>query len=231
MGAQRVVAALSVQTSRGPLYEVDTRLRPSGAQGLLAVSVDSFAKYQREDAWTWEHMALTRARVIYGTEQDRAAVDAVITRTLAKSRDQAQLTADVVKMRGEMAAHKKPSGGLDVKLLPGGLVDLEFVVHFYQLLHQEAFDPRLPQAIIGLASAGLVDARLGEAHDLLTRLLVCCRFLAHGLKEPEDVPPNVAALIARACGFGSWDETLAAYDEARQCVTEHWSRIAKGMAA
>src|SRR3546814_9269405 len=54
--AQRVVAALSVQTSRGPLYEVDTRLRPSGAQGLLAVSVDSFAKYQREDAWTWEHM-------------------------------------------------------------------------------------------------------------------------------------------------------------------------------
>src|SRR3546814_9962609 len=72
-------------------------------------------------------MALTRARVIYGAEEDRAAVDAVITRTLAKSRDQAQLRADVVKMRGEMAAHKKPSGGLDVKLLPGGLVDLEFV--------------------------------------------------------------------------------------------------------
>src|SRR3546814_11504034 len=119
--AQRVVAALSVQTSRGPLYEVDTRLRPSVAQGLLAVSVDSFAKYQREDAWTWEHMALTRARVIYGAEEDRAAVDAVITRTLAKSRDQAQLRADVVKMRGEMAAHQKPSGGLDVKILPRGL--------------------------------------------------------------------------------------------------------------
>src|SRR3546814_19634211 len=68
-------------------------------------------------------------------------------------------------------------------------------------------------------------------HDALPILLVCCRCLAHGLKEPEDVPPNVAALIARACGFGSWDETLAAYDEARQCVTEHWSLIAKGMAA
>src|SRR3546814_5165368 len=132
---------------------------------MLAVSVDSFAKYQREDAWTWEHMALTRARVIYGTEQDRAAVDAVITRTLAKSRDQAQLTADVVTMRGEMAAHQTPSGGLDVKLLPSGLVDLEFVVHFYHLLNQEAFDPRMPQALIGLASAGLVDARLGEAHE------------------------------------------------------------------
>src|SRR3546814_12892278 len=60
---------------------------------------------------------------------------------------------------------------------------------------------------------------------------LCCRFLAHGLKEPEDVPPNVAALLASACGFGSWDETLAAYDEARQCVTEHWSLIATGIAA
>src|SRR3546814_20774753 len=84
--AQRVVAALSVQTSRGPLYEVDTRLRPSGAQGLLAVSVDSFAKYQREDAWTWEHMALTRARVIYGREEDRAAVDGEIGRASGRER-------------------------------------------------------------------------------------------------------------------------------------------------
>src|SRR3546814_15065288 len=108
-------------------------------------------------------------------------------------------------MRGEMAAHKKPSGGLDVKLLPGGLVDLEFVVHFYQLLHQEAFDPRLPQAIIGLASAGLVDARLGEAHDRLNRLLVCCRVLAQGLQEPEDVPPNVAARVAPPWRVGQWD--------------------------
>src|SRR3546814_8223210 len=128
-------------------------------------------------------MALTRARVIYGAEEDRAAVDAVITRTLAKSRDQAQLRADVVKMRGEMAAHKKPSGGLDVKLLPGGLVDLEFVVHFYQLLLQEAFDPSLPQAIIGLTSAGLVDSSLCGAPDPLTRRPVSCRFLPTRLKE------------------------------------------------
>src|SRR3546814_13750204 len=84
--AQRVVAALSVQTSRGPLYEVDTRLRPSGAQGLLAVSVDSFAKYQREDAWTWEHMAFTRARVIYGAAEDRAAVDAEIASASCRER-------------------------------------------------------------------------------------------------------------------------------------------------
>src|SRR3546814_18369871 len=133
--AQRVVAALSVQTSRGPLYEVDTRLRPSVAQGLLAVSVDSFAKYQREDAWTWEHMALTRARVIYGAEEDRAAVDAVITRTLAKSRDQAPPRAGVVKMRGELAATKKHSAGLAGELLHGGRGDLEFGLPFYPPTH------------------------------------------------------------------------------------------------
>ncbi|WP_163360765.1 hypothetical protein, partial [Klebsiella aerogenes] len=63
---QRVTAALSVPTPAGPLYEVDTRLRPSGAQGPLVVSLDGFEKYQREDAWTWEHMALTRARPVYG---------------------------------------------------------------------------------------------------------------------------------------------------------------------
>src|SRR3546814_7220689 len=104
-------------------------------------------------------------------------------------------------MRGEMAAHKKPAGSLDVKLVPGGLVDLEFVVHFHQLQAQIAFDPRLPQAIVGLASAGLIEARLGGAHDLLTRLLICRRFLAAGAAEPGDVPENVAAMIAHACGL------------------------------
>ncbi len=221
--AQRVVAALSVQTARGPLYEVDTRLRPSGAQGLLAVSIDSFALYQRESAWTWEHMALTRARVVHAAPEDRAAFDTIITRTLCRPRNEAQLTADVIKMRDDVATHKKPAGSLDVKLAPGGLVDLEFVVHFHQLLGQIAFDPQLSQAIAGLVAGGLVDARLGQAHDLLTRLLICCRFLARDAAEPEDVPANVAALIARACGFETWQATLAAYADARQCVGGHWN--------
>ncbi|WP_164105578.1 hypothetical protein, partial [Stenotrophomonas maltophilia] len=75
---QRVTAALSVPTPAGPLYEVDTRLRPSGAQGPLVVSLDGFEKYQREDAWTWEHMALTRARPVYGSQEARAKVQAII---------------------------------------------------------------------------------------------------------------------------------------------------------
>ena len=223
--AQRVVAALTVRTAQGALYEVDTRLRPSGAQGLLAVSMESFAQYQRESAWTWEHMALTRARLIHGDDRDRVQLDAIIAKTLNQPRDEAVLAHDVVAMRQEMAKHKKPAGTLDVKLVPGGLVDLEFVVHFHQLNAGVAFDPRLPQAIVGLAASQLVEGRLGAAHDLLTRLLICRRFLAADAAEPGDVPQSVAALVASACGFADWDRLLAAYADARQCVTRHWQLI------
>src|SRR5690606_37449415 len=84
---QRITNALSVATAAGPLYEVDTRLRPSGAQGLLAVSLDSFARYQREEAWTWEHLALTRARPVFGSMRARAALEAVLVETLERPRD------------------------------------------------------------------------------------------------------------------------------------------------
>src|SRR3546814_18347798 len=108
-------------------------------------------------------MALTRARPVWAADDDRAVVETVIFKTLSQARREAQLVQDVIRMRGEMAAHKKPAGSLDVKLVPGGLVDLEFVVPFHQLQAQIAFDPRLPPAIVGLASAGLVEARMGEA--------------------------------------------------------------------
>lgn len=230
--AQRVVAALSVHTGQGALYEVDTRLRPSGAQGLLAVSVDSFEQYQRQNAWTWEHMALTRARVICGAHEDRVRLDTIIAKTLSQTRDPAKLVRDVVDMRDEMARHKRPAGSLDVKLVPGGLVDLEFVVHYHQLAHAIALDPRLPQAIVGLAASGMVEARLGVAHDLLTRILISRRFVAADAVEPNEVQPGVAAFIAKACGFADWQALLAAYDEARQCVTRHWEAIVtKGDAA
>ena len=127
--AQRVTAALSVATAAGPLYEVDTRLRPSGAQGPLSVSLDGFARYQREDAWTWEHMALTRARPIFGSSGARDAVQAIVDDVLNGARPERDILADAIKMREEMATHKPPAGPLDAKLLPGGLVDLEFAVH------------------------------------------------------------------------------------------------------
>ena len=108
--APRVTAALSVPTASGPLYDVDTRLRPSGTDGMLAVSLESFARYQSEQAWTWEHMALTRARPVFGSAEGRAELQAVIDATLGRPRDPARLIADAVAMRAEMASHKAAEG-------------------------------------------------------------------------------------------------------------------------
>jgi glutamate-ammonia-ligase adenylyltransferase len=220
--AQRVIAALSVPTAEGALYEVDTRLRPSGAQGPLAVSLDSFARYQREDAWTWEHMALTRARGLFGPPAALAELDAIVASELRRERDPEQLRADVLKMRAEMARHKPAKGPLDVKLARGGLVDLEFVVHFLQLRDKVALVPGLAAAVGGLCDAGLLPPAMREAHGVLARFLVAARLLAPDAREP---PPAARAVLAKACGAGDWDNLTANLVAARRAVAETWQAV------
>jgi [glutamine synthetase] adenylyltransferase / [glutamine synthetase]-adenylyl-L-tyrosine phosphorylase len=220
--AQRVSAGLSVPTAAGPLYEVDTRLRPSGAQGPLVVSLDGFERYQREDAWTWEHMALCRARPVYGSDAARYAVQAILDVELARPRESGKVIADAVKMRGDMAAHKPPKGTLDVKLCEGGLVDLEFAVHVTQLLHNAGFRPQLGEAITELATAGLAPTGLAEAYRLLTRLLVTARLMAPDAEAPPDA---TCALIAHACGQPDWETLLASVEVMRQEVSAFWTAI------
>lgn len=222
--ATRVTAALSVPTAAGPLYPVDTRLRPSGAQGPLAVSLDSFARYQREDAWTWEHMALTRARPVFGSAEARAAVDRTIAAVLAGERPARDIAAEAHVMRAEMARHKPPAGPLDAKLLPGGLVDLEFAVHVAQLIHRTGFDPHLGRAVDALAKAALAPAAMRDAHDLLTRLLVTTRLVA-----PDAEPPAEATrtLIACALRLESWEAVLAAFAAARHDVERFWAEATR----
>lgn len=223
--AQRITAALSVPTAAGPLYPVDTRLRPSGTQGPLVVSVESFARYQREDAWTWEHMALTRARPVFGSPAARAAVTGVIAEVLEGARPERDLPVEAATMRADMAQHKPPAGPLDAKLLPGGLVDLEFTVHLAQLLHRSGFDPDLRVAIPALTAAGALPDGLLTAHDLLTRLLVTLRLVAPDAQEP---PPATQALIARALRLPDWPAVLAAFAATRQEVEAAWRGMTGG---
>ncbi|MBB5710619.1 bifunctional [glutamine synthetase] adenylyltransferase/[glutamine synthetase]-adenylyl-L-tyrosine phosphorylase [Sphingomonas xinjiangensis] len=223
--AQRVTAALSVPTAAGPLYEVDTRLRPSGAQGPLAVSLDGFARYQREDAWTWEHMALTRARPVFGSDAARAAVQASVDAVLSGARPRRAIAEDATKMRADMAAHKRPAGPLDAKLLDGGLVDLEFAVHVLQLEHRTAFAPQLRPAIEQLIDAELLPPTMLAAYDLLARLLVVLRLVA-----PDAQPPGSAtqALIARALGLRDWNEVVESFERTRQEVAACWAYVRPG---
>ncbi|WP_417608305.1 bifunctional [glutamine synthetase] adenylyltransferase/[glutamine synthetase]-adenylyl-L-tyrosine phosphorylase [Parasphingorhabdus sp.] len=217
----RIVTALSVPTAAGPLYEVDTRLRPSGTQGPLAVTLESFYKYQRESAWTWEHMALTRARPVYGNAEDREQLQSEIGEILKKDREAEDLRKAVRKMRLDIVEHKPPKGPLDTKLMEGGLVDWEFIVHFLQLKTGEALHPQLGKAVRVLVDAGHLDEDMVTAHDLMSRLLVALR-----LMSPDcDYPPETSrALIAKAAGQQSWDDLLDGYDQARQCVIDAWNR-------
>jgi len=220
--AQRVIAALSVPTAAGALYEIDTRLRPSGAQGPIAVSLDSFDRYQREEAWTWEHMALCRARPLFGSARDRAALSTIIDKVLHTERDADDLRTAVLDMRAEMARHKPPKGPLDVKLARGGLVDLEFIVHFLQLGRGIAIEPDLGEAVSALAAAGLLSAEARAAHDLLARLLVVIRLVAPDGAFP---PPASRAIVARACGMADWDALLAAIAAARATIATAWATV------
>lgn len=217
----RIVTALSVPTAAGPLYEVDTRLRPSGTQGPLAVTLESFYKYQRESAWTWEHMALTRARPVYGKEADRAELEREIRDILRKDREPEELRKAVRKMRLDIVEHKPPKGPLDTKLMEGGLVDWEFIIHFLQLKTGEALYPQLGEAVQILVAGGHLGEGMVSAHDLMARLLVALR-----LMSPDcDFPPETSrALIAKAAGQESWKALLDGYDQARQCVIEEWNR-------
>jgi [glutamine synthetase] adenylyltransferase / [glutamine synthetase]-adenylyl-L-tyrosine phosphorylase len=217
--AQRLTAALSVPTASGPLYPVDTRLRPSGAQGPLVVSLDGFRRYQEESAWTWEHMALTRARPVFGSATARAAVAGVIDKVLAGRRPERDIVGDARTMRDEMRAHKPPKGPLDAKLAEGGLVDLEFAVHVAQLTRRTGFTPYLEQAIEEL---GLSPGTLVAAHDFLTRLLVTLRLVA-----PDGDLPSEATrpLVARALDLPDWPSVLAGFDAHRQQVAAAWRGV------
>ena len=216
--AQRVVASLSVPTASGALYEVDTRLRPSGAKGPLCVSLDAFARYQAEEAWTWEHMALTRARILYGSEDARAQTATIIAAVLSRPRDNGMLVADARKMRGDMMAHKPAKSTLDIKLIEGGLVDLEFALHVRQLGSRRGFYPQLGEA---LAALDLPPA-ITEAYRLFTRLLVTIRLVAPDLAVPTEA---TRLLLARACGCADWTELLAELEAKRHDVTSEWRRV------
>lgn len=220
--AQRVIAAMSVATASGALYEIDTRLRPSGADGLLCASVKSFDQYQRQNAWTWEHMALTRARVLFGSAGARGQVAEIIRDVLHTKRDIPKLRHDIATMRKDMAAHKPPKGALDVKLLPGGLVDMEFIIHALQLETHDGMRPQLGPAIDALAAAGHLQADFAQAFALMARLLVMVRLIAPDCAAP---PEAAQYLIAHSLGFDDWDGLTHALRDYRGVVMNQWHSL------
>ncbi|MEG3193322.1 bifunctional [glutamate--ammonia ligase]-adenylyl-L-tyrosine phosphorylase/[glutamate--ammonia-ligase] adenylyltransferase [Lysobacter sp. D1-1-M9] len=176
--AQKVVALLGTVTAAGRLFDVDVRLRPDGAKGLLVSTLSSFADYQRTRAWTWEHQALVRARCVSGDAHLCADFERVRAQTLARARQRQQVHADVARMRGRMRAEldRGDAAAFDLKQGEGGLVDLEFLLQALVLreghVHPVLLGPRNTPALIqAMREAGLLDAAsaagLLAAHALL----------------------------------------------------------------
>ncbi|ODT81688.1 MAG: hypothetical protein ABS76_11065 [Pelagibacterium sp. SCN 64-44] len=203
---QRLVAALSAPTAEGVLYEADMRLRPSGNAGPLATSLSGFRSYHKDNAWTWEHLALSRARVIAATGNLAGKVEAEIATIMGRQRDAARIIEDVVSMRALMARERKPRHAFDLKLANGGLVDLEFIAQSAQLVAGGRIG--LPQAptmrvLARLGETGLVPSgqRLAEIHALYSTILqVMSSALISPFKE-EAWTPAFKDLLAQLAHY------------------------------
>ena len=206
--AQKVVALLGAVTAAGRLYDVDVRLRPDGAKGLLVSSLASFADYQRERAWTWEHQALVRARFIAGDAGLHSDFDRVRAETLARQRDPSQVREDVVSMRRRMRAEldRSDASAFDLKQGEGGLVDLEFLLQALVLTHSHArpglLSPRnTPGLIEAMREAGVIDAhadRLLQAHAVLLAKGLDCTLDRRQRRLPLDAEIDTARAAIRA---------------------------------
>lgn len=182
---QRLISAFTTRTNYGLLYAIDMRLRPSGRAGPLASRIDSFADYQAHEAWTWEHMALTKARVIAGPPDFRRRIAQVIHGILTRPRDRAVIASDVAEMRRAIALEKGEDDIWDLKHAAGGMIDIEFIAQYLQLVHAAAHPDILSvstqQALDHAARLGVLPAPSAEVlrgatrlyHDLTQILRLC----------------------------------------------------------
>jgi len=230
---QRLISALTVQTNYGALYQVDMRLRPSGRSGPLATQIGGFESYQEREAWTWEHMALTRARVVSGSSAFTAKIEAVIRNALCRKRDTRAIADDVVEMRAAIAKEKGDANPWDLKYAAGGLVDVEFIAQYLQLMHAgtapEILDTMTARVlekaarlnILAPADAEVLRPAVRLFHDLTQILRLCLP----GAFDPKTASAGVLALLARAADLPDFAALRAHVEETQRQVRTCFVRI------
>jgi glutamate-ammonia-ligase adenylyltransferase len=230
---QRLISALTAQTNYGVLYPVDMRLRPSGRSGPLATQIERFRLYQEQEAWTWEHMALTRARVISAPAEFAVRIAAVIRDVLCRRRDAAAVAADVLDMRAAIAAEKGDADPWDLKNAAGALVDIEFIAQYLQLIHAAAtpdiLDPSTARALDKAANLGVLApqdaAILRPAVRLFHDLTQILRLCLPGKFDPTSTSAGVLTLLARAADLPDFAALHAHVVETQRQVRECFVRI------
>ncbi|MGA7324950.1 MAG: bifunctional [glutamine synthetase] adenylyltransferase/[glutamine synthetase]-adenylyl-L-tyrosine phosphorylase [Rhodomicrobium sp.] len=205
---QRLISALSSPTSEGSLYPVDMRLRPSGKSGPVAVRLDGFLNYQEKEAWTWEHLALTRARPIAGPAALQSRLREQIRQVLTLPRDREKVASDVHEMRAMIQKEKGTSELWHTKNHKGGLVDAEFIAQFLQIVHA-AREPAIlsqntVQALHNLMEAGILKSAHGHALTAAVQLFQdiaqILRLCTEGRFDPAGAPRDLIELLLQVTG-------------------------------
>ena len=230
---QRLISALTVRTNYGVLYRVDMRLRPSGRSGPVATQIDGFKSYQDGEAWTWEHMALTRARVVSGSPDFSAKIEAAIRGVLCRKRDARAIADDVIEMRAAIAKEKGDANPWDLKYAAGALVDIEFIAQYLQLTHAaampELFDTSTARMLEKAARLGVLkpeDAEvLRPAVRLLHDLTQILRLCLPGAFDPKTASAGVLGLLTRAADLPDFPALQAHLKETQRQVRECFVRI------
>jgi len=230
---QRLVTALTAPTGEGALYEVDMRLRPSGNAGPIACSLEAFRRYQIEAAWTWEHMALTRARIVTGDAALGVKVQQVIADTLTRERDPIQLLTDVADMRRRIAKEHRATSRWQVKHMNGGLVDIEFIAQTLQLAHAHdhpgILAPNTRAALDRAAASGLLTTAdhdiLVEAWRLWSSVQVVLRQTIAGEFDDRTAPEGLKDVLVRAAGLIDFHSLVDRIDDLAAQAAEVYGRV------
>ncbi len=233
---QRLISAFTTRTNYGVLYEVDMRLRPSGRAGPVASHIASFAGYQEREAWTWEHMALTRARVISAPPGFRARIEKIVREVLTRPRDTAAVANDVAEMRRAIALEKGEDDAWDLKYAAGGMVDIDFIAQYLQLVHaaampdildvstRQVLDNAARLGVLPQAAAEILRAATHLYHDLtqILRLCVSERF------KPESAGEDLLRVMARAGDAPDFSSLQARVRETQGEVRRVFREIVEG---
>jgi glutamate-ammonia-ligase adenylyltransferase len=233
---QRLISAFTTRTNYGVLYNVDMRLRPSGRAGPVASRIDSFADYQEREAWTWEHMALTRARVISSPPEFRGQIERIIREVLTRPRDAAGIAVDVADMRRAIALEKGEDDIWDLKYGAGGLVDIDFIAQYLQLVHAadqpdildvntlRVLDHAARLGVLAPSSADVLRSAARLYHDLtqILRLCVSEKF------KPETAGDDLLHMMARAGDAPDFSSLQARVRETEAEVRRVFREIVEG---
>jgi len=231
---QSIITALTVMTAEGTLFEVDTRLRPSGNQGPLIVTLETFTRYYSEAAWTWEHMALTRGRVVVAGSDFKQSIQQTIRSALNVNRNGKGLKAAVLDMRSLMAKEMPARSRWSMKHSRGGLVDIEFIVQYLLLAngqaHLDIIEPVLETALIRLRDHGLLspdDYRLLDSAHAVAQSVQAILRVTHGSSSLNDTDfsPELQHMLCRATGAETFSDLKRTLETQQQAVYQLFERM------